>query len=171
VTARDLPKAEQEFLLNFSCNQGEFCRLQLTPVEPLTENEKREIHCAKVAERLGLYQQRLNERYNQIRGMDFWEHANKNEQFFKLKAFDAETQELLEEIELFLQFEVPGAVSDFKDTINMEFTRVSPEVEISREKLVYWQGTLDHLKHRANQLTKIKDRFLANTSSFAVQRH
>ena len=160
VTARDLPKTEQEYLLNFPCNEGGFCHLQLTPVDPLTEKEKKEIYRSKILEKLGLYQQLLNQRYNQIRSVDYWDYANQNEHFFKLKAFDPETQSLIEEIEVFLQSEIAGATSDFKDTINIQFTRVNPDAEISREKLVYWQGVLDHLKHRTNQLAKIKDRYL-----------
>jgi len=84
---------------------------------------------------LGTYQEKLNQRFHQIAGMEFWDYANKNQHSFEIKAFDPETQILLEEIEGFLNSEIDGASADFKDTINLQFTPVSQTAGILRPNL------------------------------------
>jgi hypothetical protein len=141
---------------NKKCGQIDFVE-----VEKEDRQETKEHNRTEALKKLGEYQEALNQRYNQIASMEFWDYANKYEHFYKTKAFDPETQILLEEIEGFLDSEIAGASADFKDTINLQYTRISPAFGLVREKAVYWQLALDHLKHRTNQLAKIKDKLFA----------
>lgn len=156
VSGKRVPTTEAKLKLVW---RGQWFTATMEKIYPLTEEEIKIFKRDEVLNQLGKYQESLNERYNQIRRMEYWDYANANEHFFKLKTFDPSTQILLEEIENFLEIEIAGAKSDFRDTITLQFTPVNPNAEVSKEKLFYWQGVLDHLKYRSNQLAKIKDKF------------
>jgi hypothetical protein len=155
ASARGFSRIEREFNMEFFNDDG-ICKIALTPLVPPTKEEKK----AEILKRLGQYREKLNDLYSKISRMEFWDYANQNEHFFKLKAFDPESQMLIVEIENFLDKEIPGAAADIKDTVNMQFSpiRISPN-ELGGEKRKYYILALDHLKHLSNQLVKIKDNF------------
>lgn len=155
ASARGFSRIEREFNMEFFDDDG-ICKIKLTPFVPLTKEEKK----AEILKRLGQYQEKLNDLYSKISRLEFWDYANQNEHFFKAKAFDPESQMLIVEIENFLEKEIPGAAADFKDTMNMQFSPIGDDPnELGGEKRKYYILTLDHLKHRSNQLVKIKDKF------------
>jgi hypothetical protein len=120
----------------------------------------------KIAERtailtkIGGYQHELDRRFSEIRRMDYWDFANQNATSFESKVMDLDTHNLIAEIGNYLDSVFPGSSADFKDTIGLQYSPVIPVVELIAGKQRYWQGTLDHLKHRAANLAKVKDKYI-----------
>jgi hypothetical protein len=93
--------------------------------------------------------------------MEFWEYANKYEYGCENNLLDPETTFIFREIENYLDKEIPSATADFKDTVNLQLTRLNnyDPNGLGEKKRLYYVRALDHLKNHSNQLVKIKDKF------------
>jgi hypothetical protein len=159
ASARGFAKIEREFNVKFFDDDG-ICKVVLTPYAPPTKEEKR----SEILQELGHFQDQLNDRYSKIKQMEFWEYAKLNDGYaFENNLLDGETTMMISDIERFLDREIPGESADFKDTVNMQFTPI-PNYDpngLGEEKRKYYVLALDRIKHHANQLAKIKDKFSA----------
>jgi len=155
ASARGFAKIEREFNMKFFDDDG-VCKIELTPFAPLTKEEKK----SEIMQTIGQYQELLNDRYSKINQTEFWEYANQNEYAFENNLMDGDTGSIFAEIEKFLEKEIPGAAADFKDTVNLQLSRINnyDPNGIGEKKRLYYVRAIDHLKHRSNQLAKIKDK-------------
>jgi hypothetical protein len=158
ATARDLPKAEQDFFVNFSCKDNEFCRFNLIPVTPSTEKEAREINRALVVAELGQFRLDLLSRAQQINKMSSSQYHDAD------KDGDMVSVRIINEItSYFGRYPIDlgtNALADFQSVQNMDTT---PIHDIYGKTIHHddWQWMQQKLIQSEKNLTKIIDKLNA----------
>ena len=159
VTARDLPKLEQDFFLRFFANDGDFWQFELIPVNSSSEEEAKRFNRASIIETLGQFRFALIERARQINKVpsDTWHKENE-------KDGDVQTARIFSEIEIFFKANAielgTNALADFYSQKNLIRARINC---VFGETIYHdeWEWTQNWIKNCEKNLSDIAERLNA----------
>lgn len=156
ATARDLPKTEREFFLQFVCNEGEFCRFNFIAVTDHTVKEAKEFNRAEIVETLGQFRFALLARADEINKMasDLYHEETNGE---------LKTAGLLMQIEAYFNSNPidlgTNALADLHSKENIDHTPIHcifgttvyhDEWQWAQQRLIQWEKNLIKIVRNLN---------------------